>query len=279
VIRCMTGDDLNDALRLTRVAGWNQLENDWQFFLRESLEGCFVAEEDGCVVGTTTTIVYETRLAWVAMVLVDPSFRRRGIGTALLNAALQSTASCECVKLDATPAGKTVYDGLGFVDELPLVRMTLDKPLPAGQVPGLRPMRETDLSQVMALDAACVGAERAALLTHLFETAREYAWVAEDDAGTVRGFALGRHGHTAEYVGPIVADDEETAWALLATVTRQGADRPWIIDVLSEKVAWCERLREAGFREQRPLIRMYKGPALPPSAPTSLFAIAGPEFG
>ncbi len=81
--------DIPAEMRLKDLAGWNQTEADWERFLDASPDGCFVAEAAERVVGTSTTIVYEGRFAWIGMVLVDPEFSRRGIGAALLDRALE----------------------------------------------------------------------------------------------------------------------------------------------------------------------------------------------
>src|SRR2546426_12200613 len=83
-LRVMTIPDIPAGMRLKEIAGWNQTPADWERFLSASPEGCFVTEVEGRVVGTATTINYEDRFAWIGMVLVDPDYRGRGIGTRLL---------------------------------------------------------------------------------------------------------------------------------------------------------------------------------------------------
>ena len=75
-LRLMTVDDIPEAMRLKDLAGWNQTAADWERFLSADPEGCFVAEREGRVVGTSTTIVYEGRFAWIGMVLVDTAISR-----------------------------------------------------------------------------------------------------------------------------------------------------------------------------------------------------------
>jgi len=110
VLRKMLPDDIGAALRLTRIAGWNQRREDWELLLRICPDRCFVAQHNGKVVGTVTATDYEDNVGWLGMLLVDPELRRRGIGTQLLNEAINSLSSCDTVKLDATPAGKELYD-------------------------------------------------------------------------------------------------------------------------------------------------------------------------
>src|SRR5207245_4794056 len=128
-IRTMTEKDIPAGTRLKDIAGWNQTEADWRIFLNAGRDGCFVAEVDDVVRGTAATIVYGGRFAWVGMVLVDPENRGHGIGTTLLKKCLEYLDSIQvpCIKLDATPLGKPIYEGLGFASEYELERWTLKR--------------------------------------------------------------------------------------------------------------------------------------------------------
>ena len=102
-LRPLIDQDIPFAMELKNLAGWNQTEADWQGYLDFEPDGCFLIEASGDKAGTVTTITYGQRFGWVGMVLVHPSKRRLGIGTELLQAAIQSlhNKSVECIKLDA----------------------------------------------------------------------------------------------------------------------------------------------------------------------------------
>jgi Acetyltransferase (GNAT) family len=87
--RLMTIEDTPEAMQLKDSASWNQTAADWARFLSANPEGCFVAEHEGRVVGTSTSIIYEGRFAWIGMVIVDSQYRGQGIGTALLERAIR----------------------------------------------------------------------------------------------------------------------------------------------------------------------------------------------
>src|SRR6266853_292860 len=118
-VRLLRESDIPAALRLKELAQWNQTENDWLRLLRLEPSGCFCATMDGDVVATTTTTTYGHELAWIGMVLVDPKLRQLGIATKLMQVAIDylSKAGVSTVKLDATPAGRLVYEKLGFKNE------------------------------------------------------------------------------------------------------------------------------------------------------------------
>ena len=127
-LRLMTEADIPAGMRLKELAGWNQTASDWERFLCASPAGCFVAESGGRVCGTATTIIYEGRFAWIGMVLVDPEYRGRGIGTRLLGQAIEhlDAVGVPTLKLDATPQGRPIYAKLGFVSEYEVERWALD---------------------------------------------------------------------------------------------------------------------------------------------------------
>jgi ribosomal protein S18 acetylase RimI-like enzyme len=123
-VRRLTRTDLPFADTVRALAGWNQTVDDWRRLLRHAPTGCFLAEWNGAPAGTATTTVYGRDLAWIGMVLVHPDYRRRGIGWALLQRCVEhlQERGVRCIKLDATPLGKTMYDRLGFRDEWTLSR-------------------------------------------------------------------------------------------------------------------------------------------------------------
>src|SRR5690625_3281089 len=114
-LRQMEPDDIPFAMRLKEAAGWNQLPEDWEFLIRNGSDGNLVAMLDGQPAGTVTTLTYGERFSWIGMVLVDPQMRRRGVGTCLLEAAIERARRHGDVLLDATPEGKLLYETLGFV--------------------------------------------------------------------------------------------------------------------------------------------------------------------
>lgn len=278
-LRPMLPSDIPDGLRLCRAAGWNQRAEDWAQFLALAPDGARVALLDGRVAGTVATIRYGMRFAWVGMVLVDPAARGRGIGTCLLEAGLSLLADMPCVRLDATAAGYPLYLKRGFVEEYRILRMEAIVPGGLAAATGsARPMTRADLADVAAYDAGVFGARRDAMLRWMLEGAPEYAWVAET-GGRTTGYAFGRHGHDFEHLGPIGAEDVDTAFALAAAALGPRAGRRFVIDAPMDHTAWVRRLEAIAFAVQRPLIRMALGSGCPGADRPRQLAILGPEFG
>lgn len=280
-LRPMTERDLSAGVELCRLVGWNQRIGDWRLFFGANPAGCFVAESRGSVVGTVTTTNYEERVGWIAMMLVHPEYRRRGLGSALMRRAIEALDACGCIKLDATPEGRRVYVKLGFADEYVLTRMT--RRAGNGQVigedgPETTRMDSDDMEEVVAFDQARFGVVRRSVLEALFHLAPDCAFVLRANGG-LRGFCLGRHGQHFTQLGPVEAGDEATARALVSAAMARHDGRSLCVDVADALESWRRWLGGQGFVMQRPFIRMYRGANLDEPGKEQVYAIAGPELG
>ncbi len=277
-LRVMTRADIPAGMRLKEIAGWNQTPADWERFLRASPEGCFVAEADGRVVGTATTITYEGRFAWIGMVLVDPEYRSQGIGTRLLEKTIEhlDAQAVPTLKLDATPQGKPIYEKLGFVSEYEIERWMLKRSPGAETTPG--PRARPDLEGILQLDREVFGADRSELLRSLDREMPTFT-LEVNLRGELAGYALGRQGSRADHLGPWMALDEASARNSLEEFLRRSARETVFVDSMKSNLFAIPLLRSRGFEYSRPLTRMYRGSNAHPGSPELLCAILGPEFG
>jgi ribosomal protein S18 acetylase RimI-like enzyme len=278
--RHMTLDDVPAGLRLCRLSGWNQVEEDWTAFLRLSPDACRIVENNGAIVGTVATLRFAEKFSWIAMVLVDPPMRGQGIGTELLQEALTILKNEKCIRLDATDAGARIYRTQGFEEEYRLNRLVAEAPAkPIANADMCRPISNADLEEVFDLDKRVFGADRSALLRSFLMRAPEYAWVSRTGP-TLAGYVFGRHGYHHEHIGPLVATDGTTsALGLLSCCLAHNQARSVLIDAPDDRDEWNRWLQNAGFRRERSFVRMYRGSKVQPECETYQFGIAGPEFG
>jgi GNAT superfamily N-acetyltransferase len=279
-LRVMTRQDIPGGVRLNTVVGWNQTEDDWTRFLDASPDGCFVMDDDGKIAGTSATISYERRFAWIGMVLVDPDYRNRGIGTTLLQRAVEhlDDAGIPTLKLDATPAGKPLYEKMGFVTEYEIDRWILKRSAPQHSAIVTSAPPAEALVQVFDHDRKIFGADRSSLLSSLSERAPDLAFI-ERDPSQLHAYAFGRHGLFADHLGPWMARDDHAAEILLKEFLRRSTRETIIVDALKSNPFASNLLREHGFSPARLLTRMYRGPNNFPGKQNSFCAILGPEFG
>ena len=288
-IRTMTVDDVPLGMALKDQAGWNQTEADWLRFLAMEPDGCFVAQWDGRPVATTVTTVFED-VGWIAMVLVEKAVRGRGIGTRLVQHALAhlERRPVQTVRLDATPLGRPVYEGLGFVREYEVARWegVAVSPLSlcgrgAGGEGAPQSNRETlvapPLDAVAELDRHVTGTNRRPLIEQLYRQQPE-AMQVERVQGKLAGYATLRLGSCAVQIGPAVAVTPEVGTALAEAALRLYVGRPVYIDIPPENTAATSWARSKGFEVQRHWMRMRRGKPVQ-DHPARIWASSGPENG
>jgi predicted GNAT family acetyltransferase len=251
-------------MELSTYAGWNQVPEDWQRVLGLEPNGCFCIEVSGRVVATATLLTYGQELAWLGMVLTHPEHQRRGHARKVVEATLQyaDRGGIQCVKLDATDQGRPLYQSVGFVDEQPIERW-LRQPGPLTTIV----TDEVRGAPDFALDRMAFGADRSALLKRLGPALVDG-----------EGFALGRAGSKANYLGPVVARSAAAASRLSRALLAERSDEAWFVDVLPENRSAAEVAEGLGFESVRHLVRMYRG-AHRHGDDTMVYAIAGFEAG
>jgi GNAT superfamily N-acetyltransferase len=277
-IRLFREEDIPFGMRLKSIAGWNQTPDDWRRFLSLSPGGCFVAEVAGQPAGTGTTTPYGDRFGWVGMILVLPEFRRRGLGTAMLNHAITclEEGGAAAVRLDATPLGKKLYDTLGFADEHGLKRVEGIARAAGGR--GMRLTAEA-LDSVCRFDAARFGADRSRMLELLWRQSPELCFLSRGAGGALTGYVMARPGDNAFQIGPWVASTPAAAGDLFATVLSALDGNPVFLDIPLVRPEPSAIVEQHGFTTQRPFIRMYRGRLLYPGKPDEIYAICGVETG
>ena len=282
-IRQMMKEDVEGADRLRRLMGWNQTLADWRRFLELSPQGCFVATQDGFLLGTVTSLTYDQTLSWIGMMLVHPEHRRQGIGRQLMEQVLSYLQGCgvKCIKLDATPLEAHLYEQMGFVPEWTLTRWqgnggpdTL--PLP-GSSHATRDLQDGDWAAVEEMDKTVLGVSRGTLIRSLaLHSRRALVWPSQ---GKVRGWGLLRAGARADYLGPLVCCENEGALALVHDLLASAGSRLVFCDVPDQNKRAASAFQQLSFIPVRPLTRMRLGPPVGEINVQAQFAIADPSAG
>ena len=263
-------DDAPAGLALSSEARWNQNEADWRFFLTEgTVFG--VRDADKTLIASAALLPYASGNAWISMVLVTASWRRRGLATRLVDACLAAAATQHLVSwLDATPAGATVYGPLGFAPTLRLRRLRLAHAI-STKAEAPPSLSRCSIEEFAARDRRAMGFDRSALLTEL--AGRQGSRLLSN-GGAV---ALVRDGRSARHIGPLYAESPGQALALVNEIVRSGF-ATLLVDAVHEQEQFLQGLVRSGWTVERPFQRMRFGHAAMPTAELP-FAVAGPEYG
>jgi GNAT superfamily N-acetyltransferase len=261
-------DDAMAGLALSTEAHWNQNEADWRYFLGKGIV-FGMRDLGGRLIASAALLPYASGNAWISMVLVTATWRRRGLASRLLDACLDAAAKRSLTPwLDATPAGATVYGPLGFRPVLELRRLRLENTSNAGAT-STPPAGQ--ITEFITCDIGAMGFDRRDLLRELAGRPRSRL-LSNGDA-----IALVRDGRTARHIGPLFADTSDRALVLVQEIVRSERG-PLLIDAVATHDAFLKGLAAGGWTVERPFQRMRFGndSALTTEPP---FAVVGPEYG
>ena len=200
--RRFTAADIEAAHALTVELKWPHRAEDWQFVAGIG-EG-FVAERDSRLVGTVLCWKYGERTSSLGMVIVSPAHQGFGIGRRLTEMALDALGA-RATLLHATPAGRPLYEKLGFAPVGTLDQhqgAALQPPLlPLPPRERLRPLGANDAPRLIELASRASGLDRSSVLPALLESAEG---IGLDRDGELIGFALFRRFGRGRAIGPVV---------------------------------------------------------------------------
>lgn len=269
-------NSLQEGLRLSRLAGWNQTIADWQTFLKI---GHLVATttKKGTIIATIGLLPLG-RTAWISLVLVDPDHRGQGIASRMMRWAIEFCAQHQWIPmLDATDAGARVYKPLGFTGSITLhrCRVSLSNSTDPPPARSSRRLTTSDLVEIQRMEGPTPPVDRVGLYRHWLDSASVSAWglYANDEPEAVLFL---RKGDRLPQVGPLFADSPAKAHELL-TIVAQTIASPFLMDLTQAGLDCVKPSAAFSLSEERSFLRMQRGgPTLHQSS--RQYAIGGPEF-
>jgi predicted GNAT family acetyltransferase len=278
-IRRMTLDDLGFCVGLFSHVGWGNTVDDVRRMLFYEPDGCFIASLGGVDVGMVASTGYG-EVGWVGNLIVLPEHRGRGIGAALMEAAIGhlQDAGARSVRLDSVPRAVPLYRRLGFREEYPSLRFRgQGRRLPSN---GVERMSQADLAGVVELDKRFFGAPRERMLKRVLQDFPGLCFVARVD-GRVTGYVMAKVGEGVYRIGPWICEPEkpEAAEGLLRRLMSEAAGQRLWAGVPGFNEASVEMLRESGFEVMPPSLRMCYGECKPMGDPVGVFGIGAPDKG
>ena len=270
----MTQDDVPKLHELSVTVRWPHRAEDWAFLIGLG-EGIVARDEIGRVVGSAMWFPLGEDFASIGMVITSPRLQEHGAGAWLMAHVLGRVGSRGQV-LNATRVAYRLYISLGFQPISPVFQHNgVLTTLPESEG-AARTLRPGDADAIRALDAAALGAARPAVLDRLFEVS---AGTVLEACGRVRGFALSRPFGRGHVVGPIVAETEQDAIALVAPLLAPLQGRFVRVDTRQPEGPLRRFLVAAGMLHYDTVTRMTSGRRLHPTAPAVTMGLVSQTLG
>ena len=274
VIRTMSEHELALALDWAAAEGWNPGLDDARCFYAADPDGFFLGEIDGRPVGCISAVAYDGFYGFLGFYIVAPDYRGRGFGLQLWRTAM-AYLNGRNVGLDGVLAQQANYRKSGFTLAYRNIRYQ-------GKGGGREPDGLIDLSSVPReeigrYDAMAFQAPRPNFLRRWIEQPGGAALGVLSDQ-RLMGYGVLHPCRQGFKIGPLFADDPETAEKLFRGLSSRAPDLPIFLDtpeVNPEAIALARRY------EMQPVFetaRMYtKG--LPATRPDLCFGVTTFELG
>lgn len=265
-------DRLEEAVALSRQAGWPHRREDWAMVL--GLSRGFAAYEGERLVGTAMATPFGSDAATINMVLVAERLRGRGVGRQLMKAALEAIHGRE-QRLVATQEGLPLYEKLGFRAVGEIVQHQGPTPAAvAGSGRVVWGVGAAEMETLADIDRDASGIDRTAMLAAL-AAAGAVAVLHEGDAPV--GYAVLRPFGRGEVVGPVVARDENDARVLIGAAFARSTSGFVRIDTPDKGLgAW---LAGQGLAAVGGGVAMRRIPLPRPAASFQTYALASQALG
>ena len=254
VVRNMTEADLARAIEWAASEGWNPGLHDAHCFYAADPQGFFAGERDGDPIGCVSAVRYGSGFGFLGLYIVKAEHRGQGIGLELWRAALDHLGD-RVIGLDGVVAQQENYRKSGF-------RLAFRNIRQRGRGGGAAPPGLTDVSaipieEILRYDETAFPAPRADFLRGWIGQPRAVALGVVTER-RLRGYGVLRACREGFKIGPLFADDEETADRLFAGLMARAPGAPVFLDTPEANPAAVALAARCAMTPIFETARMYK---------------------
>ena len=217
-------EEVRTAISWAQEEGWNPGHGDAAAFYAADASGFLAGKHHDEIVATISAVKYGTAFGFIGLYIVAPAFRGRGFGLSLWEEAMARLEGRN-IGLDGVLAQQDNYRKSGFQLAHRNVRYA-GKSVRAAGADRTVAIDGIAFSDLLKYDERFFPAERSAFLKHWIH-ADNSTTLAVVDGSRIRGYGSVRACHQGFKIGPLNADDAETAEALfraLSASVPEGAD-------------------------------------------------------
>jgi GNAT superfamily N-acetyltransferase len=224
-LRDATMDDYAGIAAMREGVGWDVTGWALRAVIGQPDARCVVAEAaDGTLAGVGSGIVYGP-MGFIGNMVVAEAHRRRGVGSAILEAVSTYLTDAGCVRLElnATSDGRPLYERHGFesVGTSRVARVPRSTTLGSAAETTIRTATAADLDALAVYDGPRFGGDRRRVLGIVVAGGEHTCLVAEHD-GRIVGY--GGLGAATGRIGPFLAEEPPIAGAILADAFARSPD-------------------------------------------------------
>ncbi|PLX37033.1 MAG: GNAT family N-acetyltransferase [Hyphomicrobiales bacterium] len=262
-IRPANADEFATAIEWAAGEGWNPGLDDLPAFHAADPAGFLMGFLDGEPVSSISVVRYGATFGFLGFYIVHPDHRGSGIGIATWNTGMTHLKG-RTIGLDGVVAQQDNYRKSGFVLAGRNIRFAgIPTALPDKTVP-VRLASAADAQALIAYDRRFFADDRTAFIRAWAAPptpARRTTVLAERD-GEISGYGVIRPCREGYKIGPLFADDAESAKSILAALVKTlPAGVTIVLDPPEANAAAVALAESLGLENVFETARMYRGPA------------------
>lgn len=263
---------------LTVSVFWPHRASDLDLFLSLG-KGWLALDEIGRPLSSAMYFPMGSDFAMLGMMVTPPRLQAQGAGRHLLRRIMRDCDGRD-LRLSATRSGYRLYESAGFTP-VATIRQQQGPARPIrlpDAVAGLElvPLAPGHAAAVIALDARAYGADRQQVMTRLLDLS---SGMMAFRAGRPVGYALMRSFGKGLVIGPVVAEDDAMAMALVAPLAQQAEGRFLRVDTPNESDHFSAFLAAAGMGIYDTVTEMRIGPHRRATSGAVIYGLASHSLG
>ena len=263
-VRRMSEEELGQALKWAEIEGWNPGVNDAECFYASDPNGFWVGELDGELIGSISAVKYGRDYGFIGLYIVRPEFRGKGYGLRLWNAAVDCLSGRN-IGLDGVPAQQENYKKSGFRWAYRNIRYETPADMPGIGNASLESLPKScnivELSTIPMSDVADYD-------RNFFPASRDgflECWIHQKGGhalgalvnGKLAGYSVMRPCRNGFKIGPLFANDIDSAKSQFEVLYERALGRPVFLDVPEVNPPAVSLAESYGMRKVFETARMY----------------------
>lgn len=196
------------------------LDHFTRMLIDARLAHMLVAVDEASVLGCGALICF-ARVAWIALMGIEPGLQKKGIGSSLMKALMEhaNDLGYKTVKLDATNFGRGLYARYGFTEEYRAIMYEMPTRCDLGEEGGPKVRLDEEIPEwCLALDREAVGDDRSALFKAVLADGGKVIMVEGEGFGILHG----------RKIGPVIAKSVDVAIAIVRRADSFGVNRIYV---------------------------------------------------
>ncbi len=213
---------------------WNPGKYDYKPYFEMDKKGYLLLLVDEKPVGSISLVKYSNEFSFIGLFIVLPEYRSRGLGKVLWEAAMLNLEKFPTIGLYSVPQQVSRYSTSGFVEAYKNKRRSAQAPEKPEEISYLMDAKKNPNRMFSALcryDKEVFTHNREKLLNSMLKMPQTFAFVSFNKNDRVNGYGIVRPCMEGFRIGPLYADDCESAKTLFRILLSRIPGKSFILDM------------------------------------------------